>query len=46
MRMFDVPALETNGQSLPSVGDAFTDIANNPFADDINTLASLGVLNT
>ena len=46
VRMFDVPALETNGQSLPSVGDAFTDIANNPFADDINTLASLGVLNT
>ena len=46
VRMFDVPALETNGQSLPSMGDAFTDIANNPFADDINTLASLGVLNT
>ena len=46
VRMFDVPALETNGQSLPSVWDAFTDIANNPFADDINTLASLGVINT
>lgn len=46
VRMFDVPILETNGQSVVSWGDAFTDIVDTPFADDINTLASLGVINT
>jgi len=41
-----LPALDTSEESSVSVGDIFTDIAGHPFASAINTLASLGILNT
>ena len=44
--MFNIPALKTNEQSFVPIADAFTDVLGHPFASDINTLASLGVLNT
>lgn len=46
VRIFDLPALDTSEESSVSVGDIFTDIAGHPFASAINTLASLGILNT
>ena len=44
--MFDVPALSTDDQSSVSLADSFTDITGHPFASAINTLASLGIVNT
>ncbi|MFA7298194.1 MAG: S-layer homology domain-containing protein [Candidatus Absconditabacterales bacterium] len=46
VRMFDLPTLNTDEETSITLGDVFTDIANHPFASEINTLASLGVLNT
>lgn len=46
VRMFDLPTLDTNEEASITLWDAFTDIANHPFASEINTLASLGILNT
>jgi len=46
VRMFDIPALASGHESPPVIGDAFTDIANHPFASAINILANLGVVNT
>ncbi len=46
VRMFDVPALPTDSQSSMPLPDAFTDITGHPFAAAINTLASLGIVNT
>ena len=46
VRMFDLPILETSDDTSVLIGDIFTDIADHPFADEINTLASLGILNT
>jgi len=46
VRMFDVPALATASQSSAALTDEFTDIACHPFASAINTLASLGIVNT
>ena len=46
VRMFDVPSLPSDPQNTVALWNAFNDIVRNPHADDINTLASLGVLNT
>ncbi|EKD24570.1 MAG: hypothetical protein ACD_80C00200G0001, partial [uncultured bacterium (gcode 4)] len=46
VRMFDLPALATDEEIVVPIGDMFTDVAGQPFASDINTLASLGILNT
>lgn len=46
VRMFDLPTLETAEDVSVPIGDAFSDIANHPFAPEINTLASLGILKT
>lgn len=46
VRMFDLPTLNTDEETSITLWDVFTDIANHPFASEINTLASLGVLNT
>lgn len=45
VRMFDVPALPTNPQDTVALKNAFDDIVGNPYADDINILAGLGILN-
>lgn len=45
VRMFDVPILEWVS-SLPTLPDMFTDISWHPAAYAINTLASLGIVNT
>lgn len=45
VRMFDVPVLEWVS-SLPSLPDMFTDISWHPAAYAINTLATLGIVNT
>ena len=44
--MFDLPILDTSDDYSLLAGDIFTDIADHPFASEINTLASLGILNT
>lgn len=44
--MFDLPALDVSEPSSVSLTDSFTDIAGHPFAAAINTLASLGIVNT
>lgn len=46
VRLFDVPALETNEQSFVPAWNAFADVVGHPFASDINTLASLGIVST
>ncbi len=46
VRMFNLPVLAVDEKSTAPLGDMFTDIANHPFAYDINTLGSLGILNT
>lgn len=45
-RMFDVPVLALDEESFEPLTDVFVDIANHPFAFEINILASLGVVNT
>jgi len=46
VRMFDLPILDTSDDASVVVGDIFSDIADHPFAAEINILASLGILNT
>ena len=46
VRLFDLPAISIDETSSLPVWTFFTDIANHPFAYDINTLASLNIVST
>ncbi len=45
VRMFDLPTLDSNKDSVISLSDAFSDIIDTPFREDINILASLDIVN-